>query len=126
MLKFFNRKLEVIVPRHDDNDEDIESGVIDSSIQSLMALTEYCSIRETYGYYNFSRSISYKFDYTPEKERRDNNEFVYSLYTLIATLLLYFELEMVHLTLDGALYEYKMSDLNNLQFELDKLLFGGN
>lgn len=123
MLDFFNRTLEVIVPRYDDDGEAVENSIITDSIQSLIGLTLRCSITETYGYYNFSKAISYKFKYLPETDRRDNNEFVHSLYTLIATMLLYYEFEVVHVNMDNDMFEFSIEDLETLQFTLDKLLF---
>lgn len=126
MLDFFNKTLEVIVPRYDDDGETVENSIITDSVQSLIGLTSRCSITETDGYYNFSTAISYKFKYLPETDRRDNNEFVHSLYTLIATMLLYYEFDAVYVNIDDEQYEFEVEDLESLQFTLDKLLFNKN
>ena len=63
MIDYFNRTLEIITPRFDDEGNEIEHVVISDSIQSLIGLTIRTSITETEGYYNFSKAISYRFKY---------------------------------------------------------------
>lgn len=111
------------MPKNDDDGEEIENSVITNSVESLISLTERCSISETQGYYNFSTATSYKFQYVLVSDRRDNNEMVHSLYTFIATLLLYNELDVVHVNVGEDMYEFNIDDLGKLQFTLDKLLF---
>ncbi len=123
MIDFFNRTLEVIVPKTDDEGNEIDNTIIYDSVQTLMSNTLRCSITETMGYHNFNNAISYSFKYLPKVERRDNNLIIHSLYTLISTMLLYNELDVVHINIDDDMYEFNLDDLEKLKFTLDKLLF---
>lgn len=123
MIDYFNRTLEIITPRFDDEGNEIEHVVISDSIQSLIGLTIRTSITETEGYYNFSKAISYRFKYTPKQNRQAINKIVHHIYSLISALLFSYELDVVHINIDDEYFEFNVDDLGDLRFTLDRLLF---
>lgn len=123
MIDFFNRTLCVILPRDDEEGTSIDNSIISDAIQSLMGMSVRTSITETDEFYNFKRGIHYKFRFSPKADRQDNNTIIHSLYTLIATLLLYYELDEVNVAVDKEEYVFGVDDLEGLKFFLDKILF---
>lgn len=123
MIDYFNRTLEIITPRFDDEGNEIEHVVVSNSIQSLISLTIKTSITETEGYYNFSKAISYRFKYTPKQNRQGINKIVHHIYSLISALLFSYQLDVVHINIDDEYFEFNVDDLGDLRFTLDRLLF---
>lgn len=123
MIDYFNRTLEIITPRFDDEGNEIEHVVVSNSIQSLIGLTIRTSITETEGYYNFSKAISYRFRYTPKQNRQGINKIVHYIYSLISALLFSYQLDVVHINIDDKYFEFNVDDLGDLRFTLDRLLF---
>lgn len=123
MIDYFNRTLEIITPRFDDEGNEIEHVVVSNSIQSLIGLTIRTSITETEGYYNFSKAISYRFRYTPNQNRQGINNIVHYIYSLISALLFSYQLDVVHINIDDKYFEFNVDDLGDLRFTLDRLLF---
>lgn len=123
MIDYFNRTLEIITPRFDDEGNEIEHVVVSNSIQSLIGLTIRTSITETEGYYNFSNAISYRFRYTPKQNREGINKMIHYIYSLISALLFSYQLDVVHINIDDKYFEFNVDDLGDLRFTLDRLLF---
>lgn len=123
MISFFNRTLNIVVPRYDDEGNDIDNGIISSAIQSLMSIAVRTSITETRGYYGYDKGINYKFRYSPNAERGEMSDTVHHLYTMVATMLLYYEVEKVDVSIDTEEYNFDLDDLPNLKFYLAEKMY---
>lgn len=123
MITFFSKTLELIMPRCDDEGSDINSDLITDCVHTLINMTDRCSITETEGYYNFSTAISYKYKYRPVVTRGQSDQIIHALYSFIATLLLYHELDVVNINVDDEMFEFNIDDLEKLKFTLNKILF---
>ena len=123
MIDFFNKEFHVVVPTLNDDGEEIDKALVNDSVQVLINSTLSCSITGTYDHYNFVEAINYKFKYYPNPNRKDNNNIVHYLYTIISTLILYNDIESVNVNIKDESFLFEIDDLKNLKFRLDKLLF---
>lgn len=123
MIDFFNKEFHVVVPTLNDDGEEIDKVLVNDSVQVLINSTLSCSITGIYDHSNFVEAINYKFRYYPNPDRKDNNNIVHYLYTIISTLILYNEVESVNVSIENESFLFDIDDLQNLKFRLDKLLF---
>ena len=123
MIDFFNKEFHVVVPTLNDEGEEIDKTLVNDSVQVLISSTLSCSITGVYDHYNFVEAINYKFRYYPNPDRKDNNNIVHYLYTIISTLILYNDVESVDVNIGSEEFLFKIDDLKGLKFTLDKLLF---
>lgn len=123
MIDFFNKEFHVVVPTLNDEGEEIDKTLVNDSVQVLISSTLSCSITGVYNHCNFIEAVNYKFRYYPNPDRKDNNNIVHYLYTIISTLILYNDVESVDVNIENKEFSFKIDDLKELKFTLDKLLF---
>lgn len=131
MFKLQN-KIEVIVPKQDNNGVEIDDLLIREELESITKIAGGCTATDVKGHWwsddeqRIMQDSNINFEWYYDKGMQDVNgqqKLLYSLSKITRTLIEVYEQEAVSIKIDNVLYIIDKSDLNFLSYELYKLMF---
>lgn len=131
MFKLTN-KIEVIVPKHDNNGVEIASPGIKDSVNTITRICGGSTITEVKGQWwsddeeriMEDNNLNLEWYYDKDMEDVNNQQGLLQAISKIARqLIVFYEQEAVSIKVNGTLYIVEYEDLNFLSYELHDLMF---
>ncbi|QKV30555.1 hypothetical protein [Staphylococcus phage ESa1] len=131
MFKLQN-KVEIIVPKEDNNGVDISSPAIKESVNTITRIVGGCTITECKGQWwsddeqRIMEDDNLNLEWYYDKGMQDMNDqqgLLQALSKIARQLIVFYEQEAISIKVDGVLYIVDYEDLKFLSYELYDLMF---
>ena len=131
MFKLQN-KVEIIIPKQDNNGQEISSEAIKDSVNTITKIVGGCSITEIKGQWYSDdeerimedNNINYEWYYNKGMDDiNDQQGLLQALSKIVRQLIVFYQQEAVSIKVNGTLYIIDYEDLSLLSYELYDLMF---
>ena len=131
MFKLQN-KVEIIVPKQDNNGQEISSEPIKDATNTITKIVGGCSITEIKGHWYSDdegrimedNNLNYEWYYNKDMEDiNDQQGMLQALSKIARQLIVFYQQEAISVKVNGVLYIVDYEDLNLLSYDLYELMF---